>query len=153
MNLLNSITEHDWQGLEIKGAWMVIISTCVLVAMIIDLIAGVRKARERGHARTSYGLKRTVDKAIRYFGLMILCFLLDIIAHLLTPVPYFSIIAGIYLVVTEIISWYEKADQKEKRNADILVELLKNKDDLVKGFAEVLTKQLKEDETKRTTQQ
>lgn len=148
MDLIRVISIGDVEALELKCGWFIIISTCVLIAMIVDLVAGIKKAHQRGEARTSYGLRRTVDKALRYFSLLILCFMMDIIAHLVTPIPYFSIISGIYLVFTEIRSWYEKADQKEKSNAYMLAELLKNKDDLAKGVAELITKQMKENEIK-----
>ena len=39
--------------------------------LMIDLITGVRKAKRKGEATTSKGLRRTVDKSTTYFTLII----------------------------------------------------------------------------------
>lgn len=39
----------------------------VLLAVILDLIAGLKKAKQRGEARLSEALRRTGDKLGRYY--------------------------------------------------------------------------------------
>lgn len=143
--ILKHVIEFDIQTLESKCAYVILICTCVLVAMIVDLIMGVRKARQRGEATMSYGLKRTVDKAIRYYGLIVLFVLLDIIASIAISLPYFTMIGGAFIVSIEIKSWFENATIKEKKQVDAIIELLKNKDDILKAAATIIEKS-KDDE-------
>ena len=44
-------------------AMILVTTAALLIAMGIDLIFGVRKAAQRGEARTSTGLKKTCEKA------------------------------------------------------------------------------------------
>ena len=62
----------------------VIVIACMLVlfAMIIDLISGLSKARQRGELRSSWGLKRTLTKFITYEGGMLIAAGVDILMHL-----------------------------------------------------------------------
>ncbi|MFV0467453.1 MAG: phage holin family protein, partial [Dysgonomonas sp.] len=39
----------------------------VLMAVLVDLVAGCRKAKKRGELRSSYGFRKTVDKLGRYY--------------------------------------------------------------------------------------
>lgn len=147
MNLfIHALTGKDIEALELKGAYILIVCTCVLLAMIIDLVAGIRKARQRGEICTSYGLRRTVDKSLRYFSLLVLCVLLDVIASIVIQVPYFTLISGIFLVGTEVLSWFEKGDQKEKRNATLMIDLLKNKEDITKAVADAINQTINKKE-------
>ena len=43
-------------------------AVAILLSMFTDLVVGVRKARQRGEARTSYGLSRTATKLLTYYG-------------------------------------------------------------------------------------
>ena len=75
-------------------AWIV-----VIVAMLIDLYFGVKKAKELGEATSSEGFRRTINKATYYFALMGFAFLFDIFdvvtpyffPHPLGSVPFVSI--------------------------------------------------------------
>lgn len=49
----------------------------VILAMLIDLIFGIRKAKIRKEARTSEGLKRTTEKATKYFAPMVCLTIVD----------------------------------------------------------------------------
>ena len=124
-----------------------IVSLCMaamLVAMVVDLIFGVRKAKRNGEATTSTGLKKTCDKARKYFSPFMATVCIDIIAACANlQVPIFSMLWSAYCVFCEFISIREKAWQKaeiRKQEKTISI-LLENKDDLAKAFAEVLKKQ------------
>ena len=43
-------------------------SALMIVAMTVDLVFGVYKARQLGEATTSTGLKKTCEKARKYFS-------------------------------------------------------------------------------------
>ena len=93
-----------------------IVSLCMaamLVAMVVDLIFGVRKAKRNGEATTSTGLKKTCDKARKYFSPFMATVCIDIIAACANlQVPIFSMLWSAYCVFCEFISIREKAWQK-----------------------------------------
>ena len=49
----------------------------VLLAMMADLWSGVRKAKRVGIATSSYGYKRTIDKAVRYYNFLVALTIID----------------------------------------------------------------------------
>ena len=49
----------------------------VLLAVIADLVSGLRKARMRGEARRSKALRRTVDKLCRYYNALFALSVID----------------------------------------------------------------------------
>lgn len=143
---IKSIAGNDLEALRENGIYILVVCTCVLIAMIIDLVAGIKKAKQRGEICTSYGLRRTIDKSRRYFSLLMLCVLMDIIASLVIKMPYFTLVAGLFLVGVEVLSWFEKGDQKEKRNATLMIDLLKNKEDITKAVADAINQTINKKE-------
>lgn len=107
----------------------------VLMAMIVDLISGLRKAKVRGEYRSSEALKRTFTKFITYEGGMIIALCFDILIHMsrlvqlfgldvIYGVPVISCLVGAFLCVVEFISVREKAEQKTKKQMDDAAKLL-----------------------------
>lgn len=107
----------------------------VLMAMIVDLISGLRKAKVRGEYRSSEALKRTFTKFITYEGGMIIALCFDILIHMsrlvqlfgldvIYGVPVISCLVGMFLCVVEFISVREKAEQKTKKQMDDAAKLL-----------------------------
>lgn len=97
----------------------------VLVAMIVDLISGLSKAKQRGEYTSSNALKRTLNKFVMYEGGMVIAICIDVLLHFtnlhhlfgLTPicgVPVVTLLVGIFLCVVEYLSVREKADQKTR---------------------------------------
>lgn len=98
----------------------------VLGAIMADLWSGVRKARIRGEARTSYGYKKTVEKVTRYYNALLALTIVDCMhmASILylnafygyhVPVfPAITVIGSIGMGMIEIKSIYEKAEDKVK---------------------------------------
>ena len=123
-----------------------VIAICMgalIVSMAVDLFFGIKKARQNGEATTSKGLKKTCDKARKYFSPFMVTVCIDLIACIVMPFPVFSMIWAGYCVFCEFISVREKSWQKaeiRKQEKTISI-LLENKDDLAKAFAEVLKKQ------------
>ena len=138
----------------------IVVIACLIVlgAMIIDLISGLQKARQRGEFRSSWGLKRTLTKFITYEGGMLIAAGVDLLIHFchimelfhlstLAGVPIVTCMLGIFLLVVEFISVKEKADQKTKtefaRVGDIATNMF-NKDELVEALVKAIVESRKE---------
>lgn len=151
---IQSLLNEDYTTLRFKLAIVGILWLIVFVAMTLDLISGWKKAKERNEARTSYGLRRTVTKAVLYYALMLFAFLFDCIGTFFYPLPYVSVVAAGFLIFIEGKSILEKAHDKDKRrlnkNLGDLSILLENREDLLKGLSELVKKQL-ENENGNTT--
>ena len=125
----------------------------VIVAMLIDLYFGVKKAKELGEATSSEGFRRTINKATYYFALMGFAFLFDIFdvvtpyffPHPLGSVPFVSIFVALGLVFTEAKSVREKAEDKARRRTDEsfrkMLELMQNREDVMREIADHLKKE------------
>ena len=106
----------------------------VLFAIAADLWSGLRKAKERGEARTSYGLRRTVDKLSRYYNFMFAFTVMDLMQMLAAwylttcydfTIPLFpaiTLVGSLSLGAIELKSIYEKSDDKTRKDAnDVLI--------------------------------
>lgn len=127
-----------------------IVSLCMaamLVAMVVDLIFGVRKAKRNGEATTSTGLKKTCDKARKYFSPFMATVCIDIIAACANlQIPIFSMLWAAYCVFCEFISIREKAWQKAeiRKQERTMKVILENKEDIAKTLIQLLNKEQKE---------
>lgn len=112
----------------------------VLLAILADLCAGVRKAKQDGFLRSSKGLRRTVKKIAEYYNLMFVVSVIDCVQMLaiwqggfsIPTMPFFSFAATIFLCIIELKSIYERKSQKERADiedvAKFLVKAAKGKD-------------------------
>ncbi len=149
---INSFLEKDYETLATKLELIIIMWIIVLIAIIIDLISGLRKATLLGEVHTSYGFRRTVSKMVQYYGLLCFAFMFDVLASLVLPMSYFSMLASFFLVFIEAKSVFEKAKDKDRRKMnesikDLLV-LIENKDNILKGVSEIL-KNAEKDSTEK----
>ena len=97
-----------------------------IVAIIVDLRAGIKKAKQRGEYRSSTGYRRTIEKAIKYFNFLIfgllfdtlqitVCYLLhNQVGSNLPNIPFITIIFAVGILIIEVKSVYEKAENKTK---------------------------------------
>lgn len=142
---INSFITKDHATLFGKLELIIIMWLIVFVAIAIDLIAGLRKATLLGELHTSYGFRRTVSKAVQYYGLLCFAFLFDVLSSLVSPIPYFTMLSACFLVFIEAKSVFEKAHEKDRRklnkNLKDIITLVENKDDLLKGISEILNNQ------------
>ena len=118
-------------------------SAMMIVAMIVDLVFGVYKAKQLGEATTSTGLKKTCEKARKYFSPFMVLVCIDLLSSVISPAPAFSLLWAAYCIFCEFISVREKAWQKaelrkQERTMSIILE---NKDDIAKMNAELIKKQ------------
>ena len=146
---INAFLSKDYEALYQKIELELIMWIIVLIAIIIDLISGLRKASQLGELHTSYGFRRTVSKMVQYYGLLSFAFMFDVLSSMVLPLPYFTMLASFFLVFIEAKSVLEKAHEKDRRKMNDsmkdLIVLFENKDDLLKGVVEIL-KAKKEEE-------
>ena len=104
-----------------------------MLAMAVDFVAGLRKAKQAGIATTSRGFKMTVEKATKYFLPMLCLSCIDIITSVILPAPFFTILMGGFNIFCEWKSVMESThDKQEMREAaNTLNVIVKNKDDIV----------------------
>lgn len=146
---IQSFLEENYMALRLKLAIVLIMWLFITVAMCVDLFFGWRKAKERGEMRTSYGLRRTVNKAVMYYALMLFAFMFDCIGTFFYPYPYITMIAAGFLIFIEGKSIFEKANDKDKRrfnqNLNALAAILNNRDDILNGVTELIKNQIEEE--------
>lgn len=139
---INSFINGDKLSLYGKLELVLIMWAIVLVAIMLDLIAGLRKANRLGELHTSYGFRRTVTKAVQYYGFMSFALLFDLLSSLVLPMPYVSMLASVFLVFIEAKSVFEKAQEKDRRKVNEslrdLIILVQNKDNILKGITQIL---------------
>ena len=118
-------------------------SAMMIVAMIVDLVFGVYKARQLGEATTSTGLKKTCEKARKYFSPFMVLVCIDLLSSVISPAPAFSLLWAAYCIFCEFISVREKAWKKaELRKQERTVSIiLENQHDIAKMIAELIKKQ------------
>ena len=141
---LNTLmAEHIYRYAVIESLCM----ASILIAMTIDLIFGIRTARINGEATTSRGLKKTCDKARKYFSPLLCIVCIDLISCVVTSVPMFSMLWSVYCIFCEFMSVREKAWQKAeiRQQERTMRVLLDNKDDIAKALIEAMTALRKED--------
>lgn len=126
----------------------------ILVGMMWDLAVGIRKAQERGEARTSYGLARTATKMLTYYGAFFIGACIDVLLHVgrvwqlvgladtLDSVPVVATLIAIFLCIVEGVSILENADTKAKKRmgkvADVALTAA-SKTELVELLARAIT--------------
>ena len=118
----------------------------VILSMVLDLIFGIRKAKQLGEATTSTGLKKTADKARKYFSPMLCLTIIDVMLSVHIPIPVFTILWAVYCALCEFKSITEKSWQKaELRDAAKTMNvIIKNKEDIAKILVELLEEKKKE---------
>lgn len=131
---------------------MVVAMVIVMLAMVVDLVSGINKAKANGQIRTSWGLKRTLSKFIMYEGSMLIAGGVDVLMHsshlydllrlnALSGVPFITCLVGAFLCVVEFLSVRESADVKTQKEfsdtAKMLGQLL-NKDELAIAIKEAI---------------
>lgn len=126
----------------------------ILMGMMWDLAVGIRKAVERGEARTSYGLARTATKMLTYYGAFGIGACIDVLLHVgrvwqlvglsdtLDSVPVVATMIAIFLCIIEGVSILENADTKAKKRmgkvADVALTAA-GKTELVELLARAIT--------------
>ena len=153
--MIQALLSENYDSLRFHLARVGIMWLIVAIAMTADLVSGWRKAKERNEARTSYGLRRTVTKFVLYYAMMLFAFMFDCIGMFFYDNPFVTLIAAGFLIFIEGKSILEKAHDKDKRKLNKSLEdlsiILENKEDLIKGVAEVIKHQIEKENGNETT--
>lgn len=134
----------------------------VLLAMMADLWSGVRKAKRVGIATSSYGYKRTIDKAVRYYNFLVALTIIDAMqmaaiwyleqfyGYRLPFFPFITLLGAISIGLIEIKSIYEKAEDKIKIDnvAELAKQVARNKENIGAVAEAVIDYLKKKDEEK-----
>lgn len=150
--MINILQQFDTHNLQVMTVWFMLTYGIVMVAMVIDLISGVRKAMSNGIARTSTGYKKTCAKANKYYSPMIRLTFIDILASAFITFPVFTMLWACWCLFCEYKSVTEKAlTKQELRDAENTMQVvIKNKADIAQILAEVLQDMQNNGEKKQT---
>ena len=143
MEMLSEVFSSFAKDHLLVDAMLIALATfAIIVAMGVDLIFGVRKAKQSGHATTSTGFKKTCDKARKYLSPFVVLVCLDLITCVIIPFPVFCLSWAAFCVFCEFTSVREKAWKKEElRKAEKTMNIVvENKEDIAKMVVELLTK-------------
>jgi len=140
----------------IVSLWLLFgIYMLVLLAIAADLWSGVRKAKQNGIARSSYGFKRTIDKIAKYYNVLLALSVVDAMqmasvwylevyySYHIIMFPFITFLGAVGICLIEIKSIYEKAEDKVRiENVSVLAgKLITSKadiSDIVKAVLEYL---------------
>ena len=119
----------------------------VIVSMFIDLIFGVKKAKELKIDTTSTGYKKTTVKAQKYFSPMLCLTVIDIMGSVVIPIPTFTMCWAGYCIFCEFVSVREKSWKKAElqKAAKTMSVVIENKDDIAKLVAQLIYKNKEEE--------
>ena len=123
---------------EGTGAMFPVAAACfisVFIAIIVDLISGIRKAKESKQEIRSKPLSRTGTKFVIYEGAVIIATMIDYMLHFshlfvlmkLHPIVGFPVVTclmSIFLCVIEFMSIRERAEDKERKNMNRAIQTL-----------------------------
>ena len=114
------------------AVWLALTYIAVILAMSVDFVAGLRKARAAGIASNSRGYKMTTEKAAKYFLPMLCLTCVDVMTSVILPAPFFTMLMGGFNIFCEWKSVMESThDKQEMRDAaNTLNVIVKNKDDI-----------------------
>ena len=116
----------------------------VLVMIMADLWSGLRKAKNNGEMRTSYGYKRTVGKLAQYYNVLIALTIVDSMqmsavwyfeqyyGNQLWFFPFMTLGGAFLLCLIEIKSIYEKAEDKVRldKAGQVMGKIILNRGDV-----------------------
>jgi predicted secreted protein len=114
---------------------LALIYVMILAVIFLDLWAGIRKAKARGEYRSSYGLRKTVDKISKYFNMIFVVTAIDAVQMLavymlnqqaqynLPLIPIFTFVGAIFVGFIELKSIYENSEAKDKAKINEVAKL------------------------------
>ena len=144
--------EGVFHGIGQMLSVMVVAMVIVMLAMVVDLVSGINKAKANGQMRTSWGLKRTLSKFIMYEGSMLIAGGVDVLMHTshlyelfhleaISGVPFITCLVGAFLCIVEFLSVRESADvktQKEMSDTARMLGQLLSKEELASAIKDAI---------------
>jgi hypothetical protein len=126
---------------------LAIVYILVFFVVCLDLISGLQKAKRRGKLRSSYAMRKTVDKLVRYFSMLLVITAIDAVqmlaisqwdistGHHLPILPFLTFLAAMFVGFIELKSIYENSEEKEQARFEDAADALGK---LIAKFPEVL---------------
>ena len=135
-------------SLHIHAVWLALTYIAVILAMAVDFVAGLRKAKKAGIASNSRGYKMTTEKAAKYFLPMLCLTCVDIMTSVILPAPFFTMLMGGFNIFCEWKSVMESThDKQEMRDAaNTFNVIVKNKDDIAAIVTQTIELMVKKQE-------
>lgn len=111
---------------SVQLAVLSVVYVLVFFVVMLDLISGLGKAKRRGKLRSSYALRKTVDKLVRYFSMLLVITAIDAVqmlaisqwdistGHNIPILPFLTFLAAMFVGFIELKSIYENSDEKEQ---------------------------------------
>lgn len=105
---------------------LAVVYVLVFFVVMLDLVSGLGKAKRRGKLRSSYALRKTVDKLVRYFSMLLVITAIDAVqmlaisqwdistGHHIPILPFLTFLAAMFVGFIELKSIYENSDEKEQ---------------------------------------
>ena len=144
-----NITDNFFSTMELQNyaLWIIVTYGAVTLAMAVDFITGIRRAKKAKIATRSRGYKMTCTKAAKYFLPMLCLTCIDLIGAIILPCPAFTMIMAAFNIFCEWKSVMETTHDKEEiREAESTFNvIIKNKDDIAKLISELLKNQLNDE--------
>lgn len=121
--MLDLLNTGNYDSLQRLGLIMLVLWLIMCGAVLVDLWAGVTRARINGEVIHSYGLRRTCEKLGSYWRIQLMGLTVDIVGSLVSwySLPYASIVITLGVLVIEAISVWE--NEKSKRGNSEIVKL------------------------------
>lgn len=147
---------NDFVGI-IKEMHIVLVAfIAVFGAMALDFVFGVRAAKRRGEARTSYGFRRSTLKFLEYYACMLIAFIVDVIASISESInlPYITFFVALILVGIEAYSIWENLQNKKLKSIDkddlkTLLTLVAHRGDILNAAIKAAQDKLDKTETEK----
>ena len=135
-------------SLHIHAVWLALTYIAVILAMAVDFVAGLRKAKKAGIASNSRGYKMTTEKAAKYFLPMLCLTCVDLMTSVILPAPFFTMLMGGFNIFCEWKSVMESThDKQEMREAaNTFNVIVKNKDDIAAIVTQTIDLMVKKQE-------
>jgi len=124
------------QAVHTQVFFIAVVYVLVVFLVGLDLWAGIRKAKQRGEFRSSYGLRKTIDKLCRYLNLMLVLTIIDCMQMLalyqlaaqgsihLPQLAVLTFAGGMFIGIIEVKSIWENNSQKERARIDDALKLV-----------------------------
>jgi hypothetical protein len=118
----------DLNGLKLMTLMVGVAAIAVVIAIMLDLASGLRKAKLMGEARSSYAYERTTTKLMRNGSVVLIMAMIDLMLFfghlweiigldLLANVPVVTFIASAWMCFVQAESIREKAEDKAERKS------------------------------------
>lgn len=114
---------HDFKTATIYFAFL---NICAFMAIVIDFILGIIRAKRESKQIQSHKIRLSFWKVVQSFSFIFVAFVLDLIFVMsdIYDKPYITMGATALVTLTEIKSWFESLDEKERAKLETSAKLL-----------------------------